>query len=68
LGCRYDYKIDLWSLGCIIAELWTGYVLFQNDSVQGLLGRILGIIGKFPDKMMREGKLVSNFFTEHMVL
>ena len=28
LGCRYDYKIDIWSLGCILAELFTGYVLF----------------------------------------
>jgi serine/threonine protein kinase len=28
LGCRYDYKIDLWSLGCIIAELYSGNVLF----------------------------------------
>ena len=27
LGCRYDYKIDMWSLGCILAELYTGYVL-----------------------------------------
>jgi len=28
LGCSYDYKIDIWSLGCILAELLTGYVLF----------------------------------------
>ena len=35
----YDYKIDIWSLGCIIAELWTGFVLFDNDSVQSLLSR-----------------------------
>eukprot|EP00435_Cladocopium_sp_Y103_P048505 s1277_g14.t1 len=48
LGLPYDQKIDLWSLGCIIAELWTGYVLFQNDSVQSLLARILGIVGDFP--------------------
>ena len=33
LGCSYDYKIDIWSLGCILAELLTGYVLFQNESV-----------------------------------
>ena len=39
-GCKYNYKIDMWSLGCIIAELWTGNVLFQNDTVQGLLARV----------------------------
>lgn len=63
LGCRYDYKIDMWSLGCILAELFTGYVLFQNDSVQGLLARVVGIIGPVPEYMMKEGRLVSNFFT-----
>ena len=63
LGCKYDYKIDIWSLGCILAELYTGYVLFQNDSVQGLLSRVIGIIGPIPEYMMKEGKLVSNFFT-----
>lgn len=63
MGCRYDYKIDMWSLGCILAELLTGYVLFQNDSVQGLLARVVGIIGPVPEYMMKEGRLVSNFFT-----
>lgn len=63
LGCRYDYKIDMWSLGCILAELYTGYVLFQNDSIQGLLSRVIGIIGPIPEYMMKEGRLVSNFFT-----
>lgn len=23
LGCKYDDKIDIWSLGCIIAEIFT---------------------------------------------
>jgi hypothetical protein len=40
LGCKYDYKVDMWSLGCILAELFTGNVLFQNDSVQSLLARV----------------------------
>lgn len=51
IGCKYDYKIDMWSLGCILAELWTGNVLFQNDTVQGLLARVIGIIGPIPDWM-----------------
>merc|ERR1711879_79634 len=64
LGLPYDQKIDLWSLGCILAELWTGYVLFQNDSVQSLLARILGIIGEFPYHLMTKGRYVPQYFTQ----
>eukprot|EP00928_Gymnodinium_smaydae_P011411 TRINITY_DN14214_c0_g1_i1.p1 TRINITY_DN14214_c0_g1~~TRINITY_DN14214_c0_g1_i1.p1 ORF type:complete len:1305 (-),score=298.96 TRINITY_DN14214_c0_g1_i1:107-4021(-) len=64
LGLPYDQKIDVWSLGCIVAELWTGYVLFQNDCVQSLLARILGIVGPFPEHMLTKGKLVPKFFTQ----
>ena len=68
LGCNYDYKVDIWSLGCIIAELYTGYVLFQNESVVGLLARVLGIIGPIPEHMAREGKHVSKYFTGEGIL
>ncbi len=68
IGCKYDYKVDMWSLGCILAEMWTGNVLFQNDTVQGLLARVIGIIGPFPEKMLKEGRLVSNFFTKEKLL
>merc|ERR1711881_780705 len=62
LGLPYEQKIDIWSLGCIIAELWTGYVLFQNDSVQSLLARIMGIIGEFPYHLMTKGRYVPQYF------
>ena len=45
LGEPYDGKIDMWSLGAILAELFTGYVLFQNDSVPAMLARIASIVG-----------------------
>jgi dual specificity tyrosine-phosphorylation-regulated kinase 2/3/4 len=48
LGLGYDQKIDVWSLGCVLAELFTGEVLFKNDSEQSLLERIIGAIGEFP--------------------
>lgn len=68
IGCKYDYKIDMWSLGCILAELWTGNVLFQNETVQALLARVIGIIGPFPEWMFQEGRLVNNFFTSKRLL
>lgn len=48
----YDTKIDLWSLGCVIAEMYTGEVLFRNDSEQTLLARILATIGPIPASML----------------
>eukprot|EP00923_Selenidium_pygospionis_P039293 GHVN01068374.1.p1 GENE.GHVN01068374.1~~GHVN01068374.1.p1 ORF type:complete len:1065 (+),score=109.93 GHVN01068374.1:378-3197(+) len=53
LKLPYDQKIDIWSLGCILAELWTGFVLFQNDGVVSLMTRIVGIIGHIPYYMAR---------------
>ncbi|MCQ2818105.1 MAG: DYRK family dual specificity protein kinase [archaeon] len=68
LGCKYDHKIDIWSLGCILAELYSGNVLFQSDSVQGLLARVIGIIGPIPDWMFEKGKTVKDLFTDELLL
>ena len=68
LGCNYDYKIDIWSLGCILAELYSGNVLFQSDSIQNLLARVIGIIGPFPDWMFEKGKNVKDLFCKEKLL
>ncbi len=40
----------------------TGYVLFQNDSLPTMLARIQGILGPYPEHMLREGREASKFF------
>ncbi|KAF0690832.1 Aste57867_17820 [Aphanomyces stellatus] len=63
LGLRYDEAIDLWSLGCILAELYTGHVLFKNDSVSSLLAHIVGLCGNIPSAMLVASPEASKYFT-----
>lgn len=58
LGTGYDEKIDIWSVGCIVAELWTKNMLFYNIHIQGMLARIQSIIGPWPEWMLDKGNAV----------
>ncbi|KAJ1482515.1 kinase domain protein [Baffinella frigidus] len=68
LGLPYDQQIDMWSLGCILAELWTGRVLFQNDSLATLLARVVGILGNIEEELLLQGRYTHRFFTKHKIL
>ncbi|KAK7320214.1 hypothetical protein RJT34_04950 [Clitoria ternatea] len=68
LGLPYDKKIDVWSLGCILAELCTGNVLFQNDSSATLLARVIGIIGPIDQSMLAKGRETYKYFTKNHLL
>lgn len=63
LGLPYDCKVDIWSLGCIVAELFTGTVLFLNDSIPTLLGRIDAIVGPFPESMQERARYFRRYYT-----
>eukprot|EP01114_Cavostelium_apophysatum_P014224 TRINITY_DN3637_c0_g1_i1.p1 TRINITY_DN3637_c0_g1~~TRINITY_DN3637_c0_g1_i1.p1 ORF type:complete len:849 (+),score=219.09 TRINITY_DN3637_c0_g1_i1:168-2549(+) len=64
LGFPYNSKIDLWSLGCIIAELWTGKVLFHNESISTLLARVVSILGPFDGEMLKGSRYAHKYFTK----
>ncbi|KAJ7559719.1 hypothetical protein O6H91_04G097700 [Diphasiastrum complanatum] len=68
LGLPYDQKIDLWSLGCILAELCSGHVLFQNESLPTLLALVTGIIGAIDSEMLAEGSDTYKYFTKNHML
>ncbi len=63
IGHPYDSRIDIWSVGAVLAELYTGYVLFQNDSVPTMLSRISGVMGPFPKHVLQNGKDTGKYFT-----
>lgn len=64
LGLPYDQKIDLWSLGCILAELCSGEVLFPNDAVVMILARMIGMLGPIDPEMLETGQETHKYFTE----
>jgi len=64
LGLPYDGKIDVWSLGCVVAEMLTGEVTFQNDSIVSMLSRIEAICGSFPRHMIAQGRQSCRFFSK----
>jgi dual specificity tyrosine-phosphorylation-regulated kinase 2/3/4 len=68
LGLPYDGKIDIWSLGCVVAEMFTGEVTFQNDSIVSMLSRIEAICGPFPRHMIAQGRQSGRFFTKSGLL
>ena len=41
----YDPQIDVWSVGCVIAELFNGEPLFLGDSAVDQLVEIVKVLG-----------------------
>lgn len=62
LGVPYDCAIDMWSFGCIIAELYVGYPIFPGESEQDQLCRIMEMIGVPSNDLMRISERKSRFF------
>jgi dual specificity tyrosine-phosphorylation-regulated kinase 2/3/4 len=45
LGMNYAMAIDMWSLGCILAELYTGYPIFPGENEHEQLACIMEVLG-----------------------
>ncbi|CAO3625456.1 unnamed protein product [Mucor hiemalis] len=45
LGLDYTMAIDMWSLGCIIGELYTGVPIFPGENEQEQLACIMEVLG-----------------------
>ena len=54
--------IDMWSLGCIVAELFLGLPLFPGHSEYDQLCRILDLLGPIPDHLLDRGRNTKKFF------
>lgn len=55
--------IDMWSLGCILAELLTGYALFPGEDENDQLACIIELLGMPPQKLLDQSKRSKNFIS-----
>jgi hypothetical protein len=68
LGLPYTSAIDMWSFGCILAELFCGVPLFPGDSEPDQMGRITEVLGLPPRELLEKGTRSKLFFTDELDL
>lgn len=62
LELQYTEKIDIWSLGCILFELYTGMPLFIGENEPDQLCRFVEVVGEFPASMVKDSPRKSELF------
>ncbi|KAK2949749.1 putative serine/threonine protein kinase [Blattamonas nauphoetae] len=56
LGNKYTPQIDMWSVGCVAAELFLGKPIFPGSSEFDQLRRIHEMVGPIPSTLMENGR------------
>lgn len=62
LGLPYSSSIDIWSLGCIAAELFLGIPIFPGTSNYDQICRIIECVGMPPNYMLEMGRNAGLYF------
>lgn len=59
---KYDSALDIWSIGCVIYELFTGQFLFPGRSNNEMLKLMMDVKGPFAKKWLKRGRFVDQHF------
>ncbi|KAK4018015.1 hypothetical protein OUZ56_000085 [Daphnia magna] len=62
LGLPYGPPIDMWSFGCILAELYTGYPIFPGENEIEQLACIMEVLDVPPDNVIGHASRKRLFF------
>lgn len=61
LGIKYGMPIDMWSLGCILAELLTGFPLLPGEDESDQFACIIELLGLPPKELLSASKRTQIF-------
>lgn len=65
LGClSYAQPIDVWSVGCILYECFTGDVMFNGRTNNDMIKLIMEYRGNFPKRLLNQGVFTKTHFSE----
>lgn len=62
LGMNYAMAIDMWSLGCILAELYTGVPIFPGENESEQLACIMEVLGVPDNHLLARASRKKLFF------
>ncbi|ELP87267.1 serine/threonine protein kinase ppk15, putative [Entamoeba invadens IP1] len=62
LGLPYSCAIDMWSFGCVAAELFLGIPLFPGENEYNQLLKITEILGPIPDFLLQKGTKTCKYY------
>jgi dual specificity protein kinase YAK1 len=62
LGLPYDTAIDIWSAGCVAAELFLDFALFGCESEFDAIHAMVGLLGPFPEELVMQSTRWQRYF------
>lgn len=65
LGLPYTESIDMWSLGCIVGELFLGLPMFPGSSEYNQIWKIVDMLGNPPRHMIEVGRNAASYFNKY---
>uniref|UniRef100_V5F0M7 Protein kinase n=2 Tax=Kalmanozyma brasiliensis (strain GHG001) TaxID=1365824 RepID=V5F0M7_KALBG len=68
LSMGWSFPCDVWSIGCILVEFFTGDALFQTHDNLEHLAMMEAVLGKMPDDYRRKAETYKPEFFKHGAL